>query len=169
MPGLHKILSTNYDMFDGAFIENHDPSPTQTLNREAACNAAFAAKNLTPTSDTVAYGRCHQHLGFKKGMAIASLNINGLRSHLDEVQLLIGDLGIQILALNETKLDPEFPKELTFHFIFKSIFKVGIYSSIKLTLIQTNYLQSIVYTKIEKIVFIISDIFYRCIYLLSNL
>ena len=52
---------------------------------------------------------------------------------------------------------------------FKSIFKVGIYSSIKLTLIQTNYLQSIVYTKIEKIVFIISDIFYRCIYLLSNL
>ena len=100
-------------MFDGAFIENHDPSPTQTLNREAACNAAFAAKNLTPTSDTVASGRCHQHLGFKKGMAIASLNINGLRSHLDEVQLLIRDLGIQILALNETKLDPEFPKELT--------------------------------------------------------
>ena len=66
-----------------------------------------------PTSDTVASGRCHQHLGFKKGMAIASLNINGLRSHLDEVQLLIRDLGNQILALNETKLDPEFPKELT--------------------------------------------------------
>ena len=61
----------------------------------------------------MASGRCHQHLGFKKGMAIASLNINGLRSHLDEVQLLIRDLGIQILALNETKLDPEFPKELT--------------------------------------------------------
>ena len=58
-------------------------------------------------------------------------------------------------------------KICSFH--FKSIFKVGIYSSIKLTLIQTNYLQSIVYTKIEKIVFIISDIFYRCIYLLSNL
>ena len=29
-------------------------------------------------------------------------------------QLLIRDLGIQILAFNETKLDPEFPKELTF-------------------------------------------------------
>ena len=42
--------------------------------------------------------------------------------------------------------------KLHFYFIFhfKSIFKVGIYSSIKLTLIQTNYLQSIVYTKIEK-------------------
>ena len=99
-------------MFDGACIENHDRSPTQTLNREAACNTGFSAKNLTPTSDTVASGRCHQRLGFKKGMAIASLNINGLRSHLDEVQLLIRDLGIHILALNETKLDPEFPKEL---------------------------------------------------------
>ena len=46
-------------------------------------------------------------------MAIASLNINGLRSHLDEVQLLIRSLGIHILALNETKLDPNYPKELT--------------------------------------------------------
>ena len=68
---------------------------------------------FAPTSDTTASGRCHQHLGFKKRMAIASLNINGLRSHLDEVQLLIRDLGIQIFALHETKLDPEFPKELT--------------------------------------------------------
>ena len=55
----------------------------------------------------------HQQLGFKKGMAIASLNINGLRSYLDEVQLLIRNLGIHILALNEIKLNPEFPKELT--------------------------------------------------------
>ena len=46
-------------------------------------------------------------------MAVASLNVNGLRSHLDEVQLLINNLGIHILALNETKLDPNYPKELT--------------------------------------------------------
>ena len=45
-------------------------------------------------------------------MAIASLNINALRSHLDEVQLLMRDLGIKILASNETKLDPGYPKEL---------------------------------------------------------
>ena len=56
---------------------------------------------------------CHQRLGYKKGMAIASLNINGLRSHQDELKLLIKGLGIHILALNETKLDPEYPKELT--------------------------------------------------------
>ena len=52
-------------------------------------------------------------MGYKKGMAIASLNVNGLRSHLDEIQLLINNLGIHILALNETKLDPNYPIELT--------------------------------------------------------
>ena len=56
---------------------------------------------------------CHRHLGFKKGMAIASLNINGLRSHHDEIKLLLSDQGIHILALNETKLDASIPKELT--------------------------------------------------------
>ena len=56
---------------------------------------------------------CHQHLGFIKGMVIASLNINDLRSHLDEVQLLTKSLGSHILALNETKLDSNYSKELT--------------------------------------------------------
>ena len=46
-------------------------------------------------------------------MAIASLNINGLRSHLDEIKLLLNDRGIHILALNETKLDALIPKELS--------------------------------------------------------
>ena len=46
-------------------------------------------------------------------MVIVSLNNNGLRSHLDEVQLLTKSLGIHILALNETKLDPNYPRELT--------------------------------------------------------
>ena len=76
------------------------PSP-QITNKENAC---FTGERPD---------LCRQHLGFKKGMAIASLNINGLRSHLDEVQLLIRSLGIHILALNETKLDPHYPKELT--------------------------------------------------------
>ena len=76
------------------------PSP-QITNRENAC---FTGERPD---------LCRQHLGFKKGMAIASLNINGLRSHLDEVQLLIRSHGIHILALNETKLDPHYPKELT--------------------------------------------------------
>ena len=56
---------------------------------------------------------CRQHIGYKKGMAIASLNVKGLRSHLDEVQLLIDNLGIHVHALNETKLDPNYPIGLT--------------------------------------------------------
>ena len=38
---------------------------------------------------------------------------NSLRSHLDEVQLLMKELGIRIFALNETKLDPDYPQRLT--------------------------------------------------------
>ena len=47
-------------------------------------------------------------------MSIASLNINGLRSHLDEIQVMIRRLGIHILVLNESKLDDSRPIELTF-------------------------------------------------------
>ena len=42
-----------------------------------------------------------------------SLSINGLRSYLDEVQLLMKELGIHIFALNETKLEPDYPQRLT--------------------------------------------------------
>lgn len=46
-------------------------------------------------------------------MTIASLNINGLRGHFNEVQILLRDLGIHILALNEIKIDKNYPRELT--------------------------------------------------------
>ena len=52
------------------------------------------------------------NLGTKRSYN-CSLTVNGLRSHLDEVQSLIYDNGIHILALNEVKLPPEYPKELT--------------------------------------------------------
>ena len=55
----------------------------------------------------------HRPLGFQRGMAIASLNFNGLRSHHDEIKLLLNDKGIQILVLNETKLDGSLPIDLT--------------------------------------------------------
>ena len=74
--------------------------PSQVSSREYAC--------LNGNTDS-----CYQHLGFKMGMALASLNINGLRSHFLEVQQLIRSQGIHLLALNETKLDPNYPKDLT--------------------------------------------------------
>ena len=46
-------------------------------------------------------------------MAIASLNFNGLRRYFDEIQSVLIDLDIHISALNETKLDGLYPKELT--------------------------------------------------------
>ena len=46
-------------------------------------------------------------------MAITSLNINGMRGHFDEIKILLPKLGIHILALNEIKIDPLYPKELT--------------------------------------------------------
>ena len=58
-------------------------------------------------------GLCQHHLGFRKGLAIASLNINGLRGCLDEVKLLLSNLSIHFLALNETKLNKKVPKELS--------------------------------------------------------
>ena len=38
-------------------------------------------------------------------MVIASLNVNSLLLHIDEISLLVKVLEIRILALNETKLD----------------------------------------------------------------
>ena len=54
----------------------------------------------------------HQRLGFKKGMAIASLNVNGIRVHFDEINFLLIQLRIDILALNEIKIDPLYPTVL---------------------------------------------------------
>ena len=49
----------------------------------------------------------------KKGLLMASLNVNGLRCHLDEINVLVKGMGIDILALNETKLDHSIEKQLT--------------------------------------------------------
>ena len=46
----------------------------------------------------------------KKARQLHSSNVNGLRGHLDEIQVVINNLGIHILGLNETKLDPNYPK-----------------------------------------------------------
>ena len=44
-------------------------------------------------------------LRHRKGMAITSLNVNSLLLHIDEIRTLVMDLGIHILAINETKFD----------------------------------------------------------------
>lgn len=44
---------------------------------------------------------------------MASLNINGLRSHLDDLKVVMNDLEVDILALNETKLDSSIGQQIT--------------------------------------------------------
>ena len=79
---------------------------------DATClNHNEPSRGYAGDRDTESTGS-HQHLGFQRGMAIASLNINGLRNHLDEIKFLLNGKGIHILALNETKLDGSIPKDL---------------------------------------------------------
>ena len=48
----------------------------------------------------------------RKGVVIASLNVNSLQSHLDEIPSLIKEQGVYFLALNETKIDENCYSEL---------------------------------------------------------
>ena len=45
-------------------------------------------------------------------MVIASLNVNSLPAHIDEIRLLLHEKNIHILALNETKIDSDYPSDL---------------------------------------------------------
>ena len=76
-PGLNKICSTNYGMFERV--------PTDNI-------------------DICLRGRSRCHIGLKRGISIASLNIDSLRYHFDEIQRLLKTSGIHVIALNENKL-----------------------------------------------------------------
>ena len=57
--------------------------------------------------------RCvSQRLGHRKGMVIASLNVNSLKLHLDEIKCLVNEKGIHILAVNKAKLNNEITDNL---------------------------------------------------------
>ena len=47
------------------------------------------------------YGCKKSKLGFKKGMAVAFLNVNHLTTHTDERRKFVMAKGIHILAINE--------------------------------------------------------------------
>ena len=42
---------------------------------------------------------------FGRGFVMASLNINSLLAHIDDLRIFVTDSKIDILAINETKLD----------------------------------------------------------------
>ena len=51
---------------------------------------------MSSTQDFISDNRKLQRIGYKKGLTMASLNVNGLRNNLDEVKILMTDLGIAI-------------------------------------------------------------------------
>ena len=49
-----------------------------------------------------------------RGLKIASLNINSLLKHIDELRVCMFNQQLDILAINETKLDSNVPPNLIF-------------------------------------------------------
>ena len=41
----------------------------------------------------------------KRGFKLASLNVNKLSTHIDEIRILLADKCLDVLAIQETKLD----------------------------------------------------------------
>ena len=54
----------------------------------------------------------HQLQHSHKGLKIASLNVNGIRGHHDELKHLLANTGFHVLALNEAKVDNDIPEQL---------------------------------------------------------
>ena len=81
---------------------------------ETARRFEVSARALEPIAQChVVNNKYHQRIGSKKGLKVASLNVNGLRFHSDELELLMNNLDIDILALNETKLDSSMHQQIT--------------------------------------------------------
>ena len=47
----------------------------------------------------------NNHIPSKRGFKLASLNVNKLSTHIDEIRILLADKFLDILAIQETKLD----------------------------------------------------------------
>ena len=47
----------------------------------------------------------NNHIPSKRGFKLASLNVNNLSTHIDEIRILLADKCLDVLAIQETKLD----------------------------------------------------------------
>ena len=47
----------------------------------------------------------NNHIPSKRGFKLASLNVNKLSTHIDEIRILLADKCLDVLAIQETKLD----------------------------------------------------------------
>ena len=83
-------------------------SPSTHNNTEKICTTVHSNSNISTKSKKGSHTSSDNGisaLGHRKGIAIASLNVNSLLYHIDEVSTLIRELGLHIFAIDETKLD----------------------------------------------------------------
>ena len=59
--------------------------------------------NEIPSAKSVNFS--YHFLPRKRGFKLAALNVNKLSTHIDELKILLGENPIDVLAINETKLD----------------------------------------------------------------
>ena len=62
-------------------------------------------KSVSSPHSPTSFIKWSHSIFFKRGLVIACLNINSLISHIDNLRNFIYDSNIDILAINETKLD----------------------------------------------------------------
>ena len=67
----------------------------------------------------------------KRGFKIASLNVNSLSAHIDEVRILLGVLAIQETKLNNSHRDSEFSLPVLVYLdVIESVMAVVVFVSI---------------------------------------
>lgn len=58
---------------------------------------------LLPTTGNI--NSSYRFLPSRRGFKIAALNVNSLSAHIDEIRILLAENPLDILAINETKLN----------------------------------------------------------------
>ena len=94
-----------------------DPSPASAASAGRSSTSYDNAWTEDKRRDVLTKSRCDPKatnqgkndafydLNNIKGLKIAKLNINSLPKHIEELRVIMADKPIQILAINETKLD----------------------------------------------------------------
>jgi hypothetical protein len=85
-------------------------SKTASINTPDRCNNVQAQVPIIEENNNL---KSHVKLIPKnRGFKIACLNITSLHKHIDELRIFLNEREVDILAINETRLEPDFQKEL---------------------------------------------------------
>ena len=77
---------------------NHNP--TEEILTSKRCDPSSAKIDESLTNNNILH-----ELATTKGLCIASLNINSLLKHIDQLRMIMQTMPVDIFAINETKID----------------------------------------------------------------